>query len=110
MKTCLLIAATLAVALVIGCGWTEKTEPAITAPTTAECMMDAYQNYNSTSYNSRRTFALVKCMQDPDVRAELDAIPKEQDPKTCQEREARTLHHRYPQRLATVYAATVCIR
>ena len=72
-------------------------------------MLNAYQNYNASA-DSSRTFALVKCMQDPDVRTELDAIPKETDLKTCQEREAQTLNNSYPHRLAIAYAATVCIR
>lgn len=108
MKTTLLIAATLAVALMIGCG-TEETKPVL-APISAECMLNAYQNYNSISNTSRRTFALNKCTQDPEVRAELNAIPKETDLKSCQEREEKTLPTSYPRRLAIAYAATVCIR
>ena len=109
MKTALLIAATLAAALVIGCSRTDDVKPVL-APITAECLRETYQNYNSISNAPRRTFALTKCMQDTDVRAELDAIPKETDLKSCQEREARTLPNHYPRRLAMMYAATVCIR
>ena len=69
MKTTLPIAAdALAVALAIGCGWTDDTKPGL-APITTECMLNAYQNYNSTNNDYRRTFALAKCMQNTDVRS-----------------------------------------
>ena len=108
MKTCLLIAATLAVALVIGCSGTDDTKRVL-APITAECMLNTYQNYYASADPSR-TYALVKCMKDPDVRAELDAIPKQQNLKTCQKREAKTLRNHYPHQIAKAYAAMVCIR
>ena len=116
IKTALLSATlVLTVALATACSpaqGAEEKHRAPTAPKTAECLEENYWAYRSTDTTNRSTFALVMCLHNPVVQAELENLDVDQDnTKECQDREKRNAPASLPSKpLDTVYATMICAR
>ena len=80
IKTALLSATlALTVALATACGPAETNQPP-TAPETAECLEENYRTYRSVYPTERSTFALVMCLNNPVVQAELEELDVDLQP------------------------------
>ena len=111
IKTAYTVAAVLLLfTIAVACNIPDsKPDPA--APNTAQCLLNTYQEFNSTSGSNSMMFATVFCSNSPAVQAELALIPTQPDQiAECQEQHRSHLDHNYPTALRRVYAAMVCIR
>ena len=93
------------------------TTLALTVALATACSPAAEINQDTTAPRSadatdRSTFALVMCLNNRVVQAELEKMDVNQDDnKTCQDQEKRNAPRSFPSKsLDTVYAAMICIR
>lgn len=97
--------------LILTLSCTDSPSHEVSAPVTAQCVMDKYYQYASRDTESSRTFAAVKCTNDAEVVQEISQLQHDpnEDATACQERHQQLVPEDMPYRLAKLYAAIICI-